>query len=85
MDLTNEQIEEEFKRQVRLCSGIGGKKMTEIINSRFPNSDNRKLKRLQASINGSLDELEMDNTSDVIEKSFVIKELKVLLNILNQD
>lgn len=34
-DLTNDQIIEEFKRQVRLCSGIGLAKMLEIINAQF--------------------------------------------------
>ena len=38
MDLTNEQIEKEFERQVRLCSGIGKDKMYEIIEKQFPRS-----------------------------------------------
>ena len=35
VDLTNEQIESEFKRQVRLCSGVGEKRMLEIVTEQF--------------------------------------------------
>ena len=35
MDLTDDQIIEEFKRQVRLCSGIGKDKMLEIVYAQF--------------------------------------------------
>ena len=38
--------------------------------------------RCIASANGTLDALEMDNTCDVIEKSYVIKELKELISLL---
>lgn len=43
----------------------------------------RILGRMEASLNGSLDGLELDNTADVIEKSFVIEmvnDLKMLVN-----
>lgn len=45
MDITNEQIEEEFKRQVKLCSGIGRPSMLNIINERFSelNSDGAEI------------------------------------------
>ena len=35
MDLTNDQIKQEFKRQVNLCYGIGKSEMINIINSAF--------------------------------------------------
>ena len=35
MDITERQIEVEFKRQARLCIGIGKTKMLEIVNSLF--------------------------------------------------
>lgn len=35
MDITNEQIVTEFKRQVYLCSGIGRNEMLKIINEQF--------------------------------------------------
>jgi len=41
------------------------------------------LRRMESSLDGSLDGLELDNTSDVIEKSLVIqilKDLKILVN-----
>lgn len=41
------------------------------------------LGRMEASLNGSLDGLELDNTDDVIEKSLVIEmvnDLKMLVN-----
>ena len=31
MDMTQEQIEKEFRRQVRLCSGIGFEKQLQIV------------------------------------------------------
>jgi len=37
MDITNEQIIQEFKRQVRLCGGIGKAEMLKIINEHFQN------------------------------------------------
>lgn len=43
----------------------------------------RLLGRMEASLNGSLDGLQLDNTSDVIEKSLVIEmvnDLKMLVN-----
>ena len=43
----------------------------------------RILGRMEASLNGSLDGLELDNTDDVIEKSLVIEmvnDLKMLVN-----
>ena len=33
--MTDDQITTEFRRQVRLCSGIGKDKMLEIVNSQF--------------------------------------------------
>lgn len=45
------------------------------------------LARMEASLNGSLDGLELDNTYDVIEKSTVIemiKDLKMLVNEAQQ-
>ena len=43
MNITNEEIKDEFKRQVKLCQGIGKKEMLNIINEfEFPkyfNSD----------------------------------------------
>lgn len=36
MDVTNDQIKEEFKRQVHLCAGIGIGAMLGIISDRFP-------------------------------------------------
>ena len=36
MDMTNEQIIAEFRRQVKLCIGIGYDKMVQIINEEFP-------------------------------------------------
>jgi len=48
--------------------------------------ENKKLQRMinlcKASINGALDGLELDNTSDVIEKSLVIEHLEENLKIL---
>jgi hypothetical protein len=35
MNLTQEQIEAEFERQVRLCKGIGRVRMVEIVNRQF--------------------------------------------------
>ena len=35
MDMTNDQIIDEFKRQVYLCSGLGKQKMLEIVNTQF--------------------------------------------------
>lgn len=43
----------------------------------------RLLGRMEASLNGSLDGLQLDNTADVIEKSLVIEmvnDLKMLVN-----
>ncbi len=45
-------------------------------------STNRKVKYCSASINGALDGLELDNDCDVIEKSTVIEQLKVQLEII---
>lgn len=36
MNLTNQQIETEFKRQVKLCCSIGKYAMMKIINDMFP-------------------------------------------------
>ena len=33
--LTDDQLAKEFERQVRLCSGVGKKKMLEIVNAQF--------------------------------------------------
>lgn len=44
----------------------------------------RKVKNCIASINGALDGLQLDNTCDVVEKSFVIEQLNIQLTILNQ-
>jgi len=35
MDVTNEQIEEIFRRQVRLCRGIGYRRMIEIVKEAY--------------------------------------------------
>lgn len=35
MNLTNEQIEREFERQVQLCSGIGRDAMLAIVERQF--------------------------------------------------
>ena len=35
-DMTDEQIEKEFKRQVYLCSGIGYDQMIAIVRAQFP-------------------------------------------------
>ena len=35
-DMTQDQIREEFRRQVRLCSGIGHEEMLRIVNAQFP-------------------------------------------------
>lgn len=35
MNLSNEQIEKEFERQVRLCSGIGLEKMLTVVEKQF--------------------------------------------------
>lgn len=34
-DATNEEIKEAFKRQVRLCAGIGMAAMLEIVHEQF--------------------------------------------------
>ncbi len=47
-------------------------------------STSKKLKLIEASINGSLDGIEFDNNSDVIEKSFVIDMLNDLKKLLNK-
>ena len=47
------------------------------------NNNEEKIKLCIALINGALDGLELDNTSDVIEKSLVIEQLKHQLSILN--
>jgi hypothetical protein len=47
-------------------------------------SISKKLKLIEASINGSLDGIEFDNNSDVIEKSFVIDMLNELKKSLNK-
>ncbi len=47
-------------------------------------SISKKLKLIEASINGSLDGIEFDNNSDVIEKSFVIDMLNDLKKLLNK-
>ena len=47
-------------------------------------SASKKLKLIEASINGSLDGIEFDNNSDVIEKSFVIDMLNDLKRLLNK-
>jgi hypothetical protein len=36
MNLTQEQIKEEFRRQVKLCSGLGKETMIQIIQEIFP-------------------------------------------------
>lgn len=38
MDATNDQIKNEFRRHVKLCSGIGMNEMIKIINEGFVNS-----------------------------------------------
>jgi len=48
-----------------------------------PTEDSRKVKLCLASINGALDGLEFDNTSDVIEKHLVVEQLSLLQSILN--
>ena len=35
MDMTNEQIDTEFQRQAKLCSGIGIERQTEIVAAQF--------------------------------------------------
>jgi hypothetical protein len=47
-------------------------------------SISKKLKLIEASINGSLDGIEFDNNSDVIEKSFVVDMLNDLKKLLNK-
>lgn len=49
-DMTNEQIIEEFKRQARLCSGIGKAKMLEIVEQQF---DGKKKHAWRFYMNGS--------------------------------
>lgn len=39
MDLSHKQIEEEFRRQVFLCSGVGAKRMREILNEQWASGD----------------------------------------------
>lgn len=36
MDLTQEQIDAEFTRQVHLCSGLGRERMLAIVEAHFP-------------------------------------------------
>ena len=44
----------------------------------------KKLAQTEASINGYLDALELDNTFDVIGKSDVVKMLRSLLMLVNE-
>ena len=88
MNLTNEELQKEFKRQVYLCSGLGRKEMQSILdNHAFENettiSVTRKIGRIRASVSGALDGLELDNTSDVVEKSIVIEQMKDILTIVD--
>lgn len=48
--MTDEQIIEEFKRQTRLCSGIGKEKMLEIVETQF---DGKKKHAWLFYVNGS--------------------------------
>lgn len=52
MDLTDDQIIEEFKRQVRLCSGIGIDKMLDIVNAQF-GVNSKKAHKWQFYMNGT--------------------------------
>jgi hypothetical protein len=45
---------------------------------------NNILSIMEASLNGSLDGLELDNTDDVIEKSSVIENIKDLLKLVKE-
>lgn len=42
------------------------------------------LKVIEASLNGSLDGLELDNTADVVEKSDVVGMVKDLMKLVNE-
>ena len=39
MDLTQEQIAKEFRRQVKLCRGIGARRMHDIIGEEIKRAD----------------------------------------------
>jgi hypothetical protein len=45
---------------------------------------NNVLGRMEASLNGSLDGLQLDNTCDVIEKSLVIEMVNDLMMLVNE-
>lgn len=59
-DLTDEQIKQEFKRQVRLCSGLGRKQMICIVNRYFDENidltdfDHERLPKLDKVYNDGL-------------------------------
>ena len=46
MNITNEEIKVEFKRQVKLCQGIGKVEMFNIINDFYPPSEKEKPKEI---------------------------------------
>ncbi len=47
------------------------------------NADAVKLKRINACVCGALDGLQLDNTCDVVEKSAVIRQMKIIQAIIN--
>lgn len=50
MDLSQEQIEQEFTRQVRLCRGIGQSAMLRIIEAEFGASSANTVDDLRAQL-----------------------------------
>jgi hypothetical protein len=47
-DMTQDQIDREFVRQVKLCSGLGRDRMIEIVTRQFP-----KTHRWEFTFNGT--------------------------------
>ena len=76
----------DLEKQVSLGE-ISYSRMVELLNERFTKENIRLRKGIGlclAAINGGLDGLELDNTCDVTENSFIIQQLKAQSEILNK-
>ena len=78
-------VEAIYERTAPNCRGTVSELVNELAESYAESSSKdlqTKINKCIASINGALDSFELDNTSDVIEKSIVIGNLKEQLNLL---
>jgi hypothetical protein len=53
-NMTREQLEQVFRRQVRLCSGIGHARMEQIVREEYADASRKHQRELNRVMYGSL-------------------------------